>query len=365
MKMGGAGTVAYETPETLEVVGDGGMELGGAGTVEHVVPDTLAVVGEGGFAFEGEGLVTHGFIEEYAHVGSGGFNLGGKGIVGCGVDDDVLAITGSGGLVLSSDSTIGLVSPDVFAIVGSGGLTIGEIRVPELTVVQFIDPDDLTLVASATPVVLEMGGDGVISEVKPGAESVFAVPSPHLAADAIIKLGGEGIVTFVHPQIMAVIGDGEFYLGAEPSTEEDETGETLVLTGAMSEPSVYSNFLFNSYAVFGGRYYGAKPDGVYLLEGSDDAGDSIHSGLRIGPHNLGIDRQKRLRALRLGICGDDAQVRVIARRSSSEILERIFEVEDGKVPVTRDLQGREFTIEISDFEELSQAEIVPLMLMGR
>jgi len=40
-------------------------------------------------------------------------------------------------------------------------------------------------------------------------------------------------------------------------------------------------------------------------------------------------------------------------------------LDDNRVVVSRDIQGREFTVNSMDFEELSHCEIVPLRLARR
>ena len=50
--------------------------------------------------------------------------------------------------------------------------------------------------------------------------------------------------------------------------------------------SRYENFPFNSFALVGGKPYGAGPDGVYRLTGDDDAGEPIQALLRTGIANF-------------------------------------------------------------------------------
>ena len=109
-----------------------------------------------------------------------------------------------------------------------------------------------------------------------------------------LEITSRARVGFIFPQITAMAAQGGYVLES-PDVPDDGVFETLVLTGARSEVSVYSNFKFNSYAKYGGKYYGATQDGIFLLEGEDDAGIQIHTGARIGPTNFGTDREKRLR----------------------------------------------------------------------
>lgn len=58
--------------------------------------------------------------------------------------------------------------------------------------------------------------------------------------------------------------------------------------------SRYLNFGFNSFAEHGqtGKYFGAKSDGVYLLEGSNDDGESIDALVRSGLSDFGQSAMK-------------------------------------------------------------------------
>ena len=58
--------------------------------------------------------------------------------------------------------------------------------------------------------------------------------------------------------------------------------------------SRYTQFPFNSFAKIGGRYFGACSDGLYRLEGDDDAGVPIANKLRMGLTAFGTRRLKRL-----------------------------------------------------------------------
>ena len=314
VKIGGGGVVAFKTPGVLAVVGSGGVALGGEGVIAFSTPEVLAVVGDGGVVIGGQGVVGTTGPPILAHVGSGGIKVGGEGIIGHGlpVVAPVLSVAGTGGLVVGGAGVVGFSMPSVLAIVGSGGIKIGEFRVPELTVVQLISLADLTLAAIVGSGGIEVGGTGVITQASP---SIYAVPAPQGVADANIKIGGSGVIAFISPQILQVIADGGITIGGAPVG--DDLFATYVLTGIRGEPSLYSRFNFNSYAKHRGQYFGAGEDGIFLLEGADDAGKAIHPGIRLGPFNLGTDREKRIRLLRLGGKTDGAEVRVNDNNGSS------------------------------------------------
>jgi hypothetical protein len=363
IEVAGDGVLAHESPVSLAVVGSGGAEVGGDGTVNFEAPGVLEVIGEGGVKVGGKGAVAVVFPDVppvYAHEGAGGCKVGGEGVIefilpASGLAQD-LAIVGSGGVEVSGAGVLDIIPPPVLAVVGSGGVEVGDFRVPELTTVRFVDPAGLTLYAGSGPVAVEVGGAGVVAHLQPEA---WAVPATQAVEAAAILVGGQGCIAFITPQAFNVLGEGEIMVGAEPVSEG--TCDTYVLTGFRNEPSLYSNFNFNSYARHQGKFYGAKEDGVYLLEGEDDAGAEIHPGVRIGPANFGSQRPKRLRSLRLG--GECANARV--RVSNGNGSEGFADVEQGVATVPREVQGREITIDIADFESLNHLEIVPMVLARR
>lgn len=62
----------------------------------------------------------------------------------------------------------------------------------------------------------------------------------------------------------------------------------------------YENFRFSSAALIGGRYYGASEDGLFLLEGADDAGEPIVSVIGLGQMDFGSPQLKTVTNCYLG-----------------------------------------------------------------
>lgn len=62
----------------------------------------------------------------------------------------------------------------------------------------------------------------------------------------------------------------------------------------------YTNFPFNSFAVFAGRHLAAGPDGIFELTGDTDAGTAIDSIARFGKTDLGTSRVKRVEHVYIG-----------------------------------------------------------------
>jgi hypothetical protein len=238
---------------------------------------------------------------------------------------------------------------------------------------QIISPLDLKMPATAgglsganlTPITIQpltvrapftcgsrSGADFGMQVSYPAAQVTYNAP--------VGGLSGASMGIVVHTPLAIVIPFVAGGLsGAELFPAQTEDYETWVLNDNSFAPSAYTDWPFNSYAQYHGQYYAAGNAGLYLLGGPDQDGAEIHAGVRLSRVNFGTDRQKRLRSMRLGATGDRVLVRLATDRG-----ERIFALRGVKVPVSRDVQGKEWTIDISDFSELSFIEIVPLILVN-
>ncbi|MDR3159002.1 MAG: hypothetical protein LBU11_08370 [Zoogloeaceae bacterium] len=76
--------------------------------------------------------------------------------------------------------------------------------------------------------------------------------------------------------------------------------------------SSYENFPFNSFARFGGRCFGAKEDGVFLLEGRDDEHVPIAASIALGKQDFDSTRRKHIPSVYVGT---DARERLLLKVS--------------------------------------------------
>jgi hypothetical protein len=78
----------------------------------------------------------------------------------------------------------------------------------------------------------------------------------------------------------------------------DETdSQAWVVNAKTNASSKYESFPFNSFCCLGGRYYGVRADGIYLLEGDDDAGAPIRASVSLGRQDFGTLNKKRINAV--------------------------------------------------------------------
>lgn len=358
--MGGAGILADTTPPTTvlpAVASVLGFTFGGAGEADSATPASDALVGSGGWKFCGvsaTGAMATTYPPTEAIVPTGGLKFDGAGVWGQVAPEDLprAALVGSGGLLLSGTG-LALdpgVAPTTTILVPTGGWKFGGIR-PVPVDVTYPDDLDRAVVGSGG---FELGGEeDSWGSFSPG---ITIIDSP----GGLLVLNGAGLCATRLPLVSVIVGEGGFVMaGAEPA----EVFEAWCLSGQAFEPSVFSGFNFNSFAVKGGQAYACGDAGIYLLGADHDAGETIQSGARIGPVNFGADREKRIRGIQYGQGGKNTRVRVLSDEGDVGVF--VPERDDNRVVVSRDIQGREFTIDIMDFEELSHCEIVPLRLARR
>ena len=85
-----------------------------------------------------------------------------------------------------------------------------------------------------------------------------------------------------------------------------DTGEYVawVLNTDGKGVSTYQNYPFNSFMKLGGKYYGAMSDGLYLLEGENDAGADIAARIRLGVTDMNTRKLKRVPEAYIGYKSD-------------------------------------------------------------
>jgi hypothetical protein len=133
--------------------------------------------------------------------------------------------------------------------------------------------------------------------------------------------------------------------------------EAWAFNGQTFEPSVYSGFAFNSYAVEDGLTYAAREEGIYVLDGTTDAGAAIHTGVVLSPSMFGTNNRKRFRSGFFDVEGTAPIVRGEVGGVGSSI-----PIMHSKAMFPRALVGNKWTFLVADFDELGQVELFPVIL---
>jgi hypothetical protein len=126
-----------------------------------------------------------------------------------------------------------------------------------------------------------------------------------------------------------------------------------VLTTKDYNPSIYSNFDFNSYGKIEDKLYGAREDGIYLLEGADDAGSDVHTGLLFDFANMDIPATKRLRTVHLGSKTSEGTVQVATDRG----IEKSYRSTNQRAVIGKEVRGKFWTVAVENFDDLKSMEL--------
>lgn len=138
-------------------------------------------------------------------------------------------------------------------------------------------------------------------------------------------------------------------------------------TGATTE---YQNYAFNSFGVSGHHYLGASATGLYVLDGSDDAGTPTVATLRSGYQQFGGSRYSAFQAAYLGIRGDgNIYLKLDAGTGETYTYQVVLQNrQTTKVRIGKGLRARYFAWELittgQDFD-LDSIEFVPLVAQRR
>lgn len=123
-------------------------------------------------------------------------------------------------------------------------------------------------------------------------------------------------------------------------------------------PALYTNFQFNSFAtVPDGRVFGCKSDGIYLLEGEDDAGTKIETGVRLNFFNFGTHRLKSLYYASFGLVGENPALKVITKEGAHK-----YFVLHGYAGLPQGVKSQTWELVLADIDALDFVEITPIIL---
>jgi len=345
--------VSLFAEDTFDINPD--LKVGGRTTVVHSKPGELLVDSQGGPAVGGEPVVEWPEIPVEDYTAKVEILLGGSSSAQHFTPSPRdMAVETRGGVRLTGSTSPTYLSPQdlITEYTTVVAAKVGPVQVPA---VEFVEPGlDVDVLEVTTQVSLELSGAPLVDY--PELPTVFE----HETNFGKIRVGGACGVLWDYPEIFDHVAVGGIILEGQ-GEEAAEAFYTIALHGYTFEPSLYSNFSFNSYASHRGRMLAARDDGIYVLEGADDDGKPFHPGVRIGPTTFGLDNFKRLRFLHLGDCGD-AEVRVAGKTKGKE---GYYRKSRGRYEVSREVEDKIVTVEISDFTRLDQTQIDLIVLANR
>lgn len=154
-----------------------------------------------------------------------------------------------------------------------------------LLATQYVSPSQvlLALVMSATEVVGLVAAQVVLPQGMPNAVTVDDPVALQQELSALLQS----------------VTSARFALN-----EKSAALETWVLHLDTNGSTRYDNFAFNSFAKVGERYYGANADGLFALEGPDDAGERIDASVDFGNVTFGTALRKGLPYCYVGVASN-------------------------------------------------------------
>jgi hypothetical protein len=122
-------------------------------------------------------------------------------------------------------------------------------------------------------------------------------------------------------------------------------------------PTMHSYPFFNSFAEIDGELFGTNSEGIYRLSGDTDDGATIHTGVIWNKTNFGIQNSKRFRTAIVDGDIDDIVMQSTASSGSALNIRK-----GNRIPVGRNLYGRDWEIKLAEFERLEAFELIPVIL---
>lgn len=232
----------------------------------------------------------------------------------------------------------------------------------------YVGQDEAQVITSA----LMLGGLGTYTElwaVIGSSGNIELVVGVDLSAGVLYRATGEALSTYDTQQILLGIIHSTA-TGAVLQDDENFAGEVWVVSPRGSVR--YDSYAFNSFAKLNGKYYGAKADGIYELEGDTDALEPIRAVVDLGKHDFRDSRLKRIGHCYLGVAsGDrvflkvivDGQEYIYGARGVSD------QLETQRVDIGKGLRARYYTFELYNSDgadiELESIEFTPAPLSRR
>lgn len=151
-----------------------------------------------------------------------------------------------------------------------------------------------------------------------------------------------------------------------------------VLNTANKAASEYTNFAFDSFAVFNGKVLGAGAGGIFELTGGTDDGDPIAAAIRTGLSDFGIGKLKRVPDVYIGYAGNgDIVLKVVTTADNGVKVEDWYRMtakpgdamHPGRIQVGRGLKSRYWQFELCNTGgadlDLGDLKLRPLILDRR
>lgn len=204
-----------------------------------------------------------------------------------------------------SDTDIGtadIILPEFQALGGDYTYGLGDVSLPAFLAGgsgDFVAANEMVLISTLLGVSVYNGlPDLVMILTSLGTlESAFTMTRLQVL-DLLSGLVGSSVLTLSGTYDVQLLSSGSIAslqsISLNNRPDLNDGAVVWVLNRENNASSVYEEFGFNSFFERDGQYFGVANDGIYLLEGEDDAGEPIKSLIDVGRSNLGYTHNKRI-----------------------------------------------------------------------
>jgi len=134
--------------------------------------------------------------------------------------------------------------------------------------------------------------------------------------------------------------------------------------------TTYDNYNFTSFGKLNDQYYGIKPEGLFLLEGTLDESDYITATLKTASMDMGTSNLKAVPQAYFGFTGDGSMVLKLLVDDETEAWYNMESTESGlhsqRIKLSKGLEGRYWQFELVTQDntklELDTIELYPIIL---
>lgn len=155
-----------------------------------------------------------------------------------------------------------------------------------------------------------------------GATGTLAIEAPLPELVLVGSFAAVGVLAIEGPAISLVMSG----VTAGTVVQVAATRLTYALQTERLALTQYTNFPFNSFAVFGGRYLGASSDGIFELTGDTDNGTAIAATARFGITDMGTSMLKRVNSVYVGYRAALGKRALLLRVTTNETQQRDYGV---------------------------------------
>jgi len=182
----------------------------------------------------------------------------------------------------------------------------------------------------------------------------------YAAAPTTITVTGRGFASSLYR--FEISGRGFAVTPAIQFASASVNSEAFVLNILTGQVSRYTNYPFMHIAAIGGKYYGVKENGLYLLDGSLDVDEEVNGTIVTKDTDFGIFQSKNVPFIYLN--GDDDYL-VTPIVDGIEQAGRNSDFSGRKVKLGRGSKGRYWTFKIEGIKHLQGMEYLPDLLQRR